>query len=106
MLGLTGWFGSLDLRKPYTSRILSHRIASRDPSRLIPLSTNTQDSLEPKVTKLKGVGVRWRGRARGQPMNDLVVGKGGLPRTKKLNQDRDHMDSHTRVGKIVETLSS
>jgi len=26
---LTGWLASLDIRKPHTSRILSHRIASR-----------------------------------------------------------------------------
>jgi len=44
---LTGWLASLDLCKPYTSGILSHRIASRNPPRLIPLSTNTQDSLVP-----------------------------------------------------------
>ena len=28
---LTGWLASLDLCKPHTRRILSHRIASRDP---------------------------------------------------------------------------
>ena len=40
---LTGWLASLDLHKPYTCHIL--RIASRDSPRLIPISTNTQDSL-------------------------------------------------------------
>ena len=44
---LTGWLASLDLRKPHASRILSHQIGSRDPPRLIPLSTNTQGSLVP-----------------------------------------------------------
>jgi len=46
---LTGSLASLDLRQPYTSRILSQRIASQDPPRPIPsstkrraLNTNTQ----------------------------------------------------------------
>jgi len=43
---------------PGRSRILSHRIAFRDPPRLIPLSTNTQGSLVPQVPTLKGVRVR------------------------------------------------
>ena len=43
-------------------RILSHRIASLDPARLIPLSTNTQCSLVPQVPTLKEVRVRERGR--------------------------------------------
>ena len=40
---MAGWLASLDLRKPYTSRrrILSHRITSRDPPRLILVNTNT-----------------------------------------------------------------
>ena len=37
----------VDLRKRYTSRILSHRIASRDSPRLISLSTNTHGSPVP-----------------------------------------------------------
>jgi len=36
---LTGWLACLDLRKPHTSGILSHLIASLDPPRLTPLST-------------------------------------------------------------------
>jgi len=44
---MTGWLATLDLRKPYTSCILSRWITSRDPPRCIPLSTNTQGSLVP-----------------------------------------------------------
>jgi len=78
---LTGWLASLDLRKPHTSRIISHRITSQDPPRLIPLSTNTQGRLVPQVATLKGVRVKERGR--GKPMNDLVVRKSDLPPTKQ-----------------------
>jgi len=46
---LTDWLASLDLHKPYTSRI---RLASRDPPRLIPLSINMQGSLVPRVPTL------------------------------------------------------
>jgi len=46
---LTDWLASLDLHKPYTSRI---RLASRDPPRLIPLSINIQGSLVPRVPTL------------------------------------------------------
>jgi len=51
---LPGWLASLNLRKPYTSRILSHQIASRDPPHLIPLSANTQGSLMPQVERESG----------------------------------------------------
>jgi len=71
---MTNWVGR-------TSRILSHRIASRDPPRLMRLSANSQGSLVPQVPIPKGVRVRQRGK--GQPMNDLIVRKSGLPPTKQ-----------------------
>jgi len=55
------------------------RSPTSDPSKC--LSANTQGSLGPQIPTLKGVRVRDRGR--GKPMNDLVVGKRGLPTTKQ-----------------------
>jgi len=46
----------------------------------MPLSVNTEGTFVPPVPTLKGVRVRERGR--GHPMNDLVVGKSNLPKTK------------------------
>jgi len=56
---------------PYKSHPQPMTSESRYLPRLIPLTTNTQDSLVPEVPTLKGVRVRTLERGRGQPMNDF-----------------------------------
>jgi len=71
---IPGW------RTPCTSRILSHPIASRDPPRLITLSTNTQGT-ESCVSSINTQGRQGEKRGRGQPMNNLAIRNSGLPPT-------------------------
>jgi len=82
-----GWLASLDFRKPHTSRILSHWIASRESPCLIPLNVKTEGTFVPPVPREEcvccfvllnrylGISVRSRGLVRvrergGQPMKD------------------------------------
>jgi len=75
----TGWLASLDLRKPYTSRILSHRLgrASCDATS-DPLDTNTQDSQGDDFCFVftfchhTASPPSTMERRRGKPMNNLV----------------------------------
>ena len=70
-------------------RILSHRIAFRNLSHLIPLSTNTQDSLVASVRTLKEVRVKEGKWA------ILVVRKSGLPPTKRKDTKQNYTRIHT-----------
>jgi len=67
---VTGWLASLDVCKPYTSRISSHQIESCD-AKSVPFDHS--HSRQPGWTK----------RGRGKSMNDLVVKKSGLLPTKQ-----------------------
>ena len=78
--------------KPYTSRILSHRIASRDPPRLIPLSVNTEGTVTfvPQLLKYQN-----------SSESGWEKGGGGNPRTiwwleKAVSRQQGKLNTKTR----------